>query len=87
MHFITEPLGYLEIRCDPVQNSISFGQDIETDSLCDILTQISGLCHEMSFVLSHLAHVLQHFDHTPMDESEWRFDEEFFMMSFLVYPE
>ena len=51
LYFITEVLGYLETQSDPVQNSISFGQDVKTDSLRNILTQVIVLYNEMSVVL------------------------------------
>ena len=51
LYFIAEVLGYLETQSDPVQNSISFGQDVKTDSLRDILTQVIVLYNEMSIVL------------------------------------
>ena len=49
--FLAEELGYIVALCDPVQNSISFGQNVQTDCLCGILTQISLLCNDMSIVL------------------------------------
>ena len=41
----------------------------------------------MSIVLWQLAQVLQHLDHTPVDESEWRFDKDFFSIYLRIYSE